>query len=167
MIKNWLETVLKPLTSQKMSDFEWQTKGIFQGIAGTIAWKIATVCRQKTAFYGRQRVLKQFLSITKYLCWCFSLMQYGDFQVSKITTGLLSWCTCHVERSRDTWGRRPHKYLLHISSTYLRDLLCHNFPVLSLNRGTIRLKNKLFWLKISTKIDQTNMEEVLNTYTKM
>jgi hypothetical protein len=43
----FLETVLKPLTRQKMSDFEWQTKGNFQGIAAPIALKFATVCAAK------------------------------------------------------------------------------------------------------------------------
>jgi hypothetical protein len=37
-----------------MSSFERQTKGIFQGIAVTIVWKNAAVCRQEMAFYGRQ-----------------------------------------------------------------------------------------------------------------
>jgi len=35
-----LETVLKPLTSQKMSDFEWQAKGIFEGIAALSLQKL-------------------------------------------------------------------------------------------------------------------------------
>lgn len=45
-----------------MSDFARQMKGNFQGIVAPIACKFAEICRQKMAFYGRQGVLKQFLT---------------------------------------------------------------------------------------------------------
>jgi hypothetical protein len=38
-----VETVLESMWRQKMTGFEWQTKGIYEGIAGAIASQIAAV----------------------------------------------------------------------------------------------------------------------------
>lgn len=48
-----LEIVLKPLASQKMSDYEQQTKAIFAGIAALSLQKLPMYCCHKIAFYGR------------------------------------------------------------------------------------------------------------------
>jgi hypothetical protein len=43
-------TVLKPLTRQKMSDFEWQTKGIFEGIAALSLKKLPKYAAKRWRF---------------------------------------------------------------------------------------------------------------------
>ena len=54
-----------------------------------------------------------------------------------------------------------YKYFIEISSAYFRALFGHNFPVFSLNKATIRLKNNLFWPKIQKTINQTNFNKGL------